>query len=167
MRKNAVIPGTRAWVVDCAGYDLPAGLVDRQPVQVILCTGYRAVVSDDTGNKWDLNPVNVDTGHTYWFDGFPYDESHPLTLHHLHDALARLVAELAMNRAPYTGWYFEMQERIEELRWRLERNGYNPDSSLPRLPAPRLQSPPDTTTTCSIRGNPQGLHYRPSSRRSI
>ncbi len=166
MRKNDIIPGNRAWAHSGIGHPLPAGLTDRQPIQIVLCTGYRAVVADATGRKWDLDPVNIDTGHTYFFDGFSYDESHPLTLHYLHESLARLVTELAMNRAPYIGWDSRMQQDIDNLRWRLQRNDYNPDSPLPRLPAPILQSSPDTTTTRSIRGNPNGLHYRPPSRRS-
>lgn len=132
-------PGQRCWAHFCGSYGLPAGLVERTPLTFVRNVDVSYLFRDAAGGEWRLAFPQFEGTDFQYLDGERCDESHPKfaewTRHSLAEKVAKGEPEVYSSIVHITGG------EIERLRWRLERNGFDPDQP-PAGPCPRVTEGP-------------------------
>lgn len=126
--------GMRAWAVDSLRAPLPNGLPNRTPVTIAkirqLEQGAQAIsVVDQTGRLWQLCPTQVDGGQLIPINGRHCRETEPEGILYLQQALREVESRIRREREELGGSPSWWEPDRAELRWYLDRNGNNPDST--------------------------------------
>lgn len=132
-------PGQRCWAYFCGSYGLPTGLAERAPLTFVRNVDVRYLFRDTEGREWLLGFPQFDgTGYQY-LDGERCNESHPRFVEWLRHLLAEKLAQ--GEPEAYSSIVHIVDGEIDRLRWRLVRNGHDPDQP-PAGPCPRVTPGP-------------------------
>jgi|GEM_PF-2826864 len=111
--------GCRGWTRDVSELPLPAGLPEREPVEVIASKWSRVRVSDSGGREWELSHWQVDCGAEYAAEGGGLlRESHPTVLAGIRNAAWDLIGDPGFGRERTRN-----ADRVRHWIWILQRNG--------------------------------------------
>lgn len=134
--------GQRCWAKQVQSYPLPDGLAARTALTVLEVVYFEVKAVDEAGKVWEVCTIHLDGGQVAWLDGERCHESDAKFALYLRHWLEELKDRLEATR-DFQAWRRgDIQDRISEVRWLLERNGFDPDGPLPREAAPRATGEP-------------------------
>lgn len=129
--------GQHCWAKAVSHYPLPDGLKPRTPLRVLEVIYFEVRAVDDEGREWELCTINVDAGQVAYLDDERCHESHPKFAAYYRDWL-EVLRERLEAVSEFTAWRRDdIQAQISDIRWILQRNGYDPDGPLPSTAPPK------------------------------